>query len=102
MVKTSYEIQYVEGQTQFTIGPKNGTPVFQSKTFLDASHMKTAAKQLRADPIAMRVERKTNSKGEFLFELHDPQHHLLGKSLPYSSEAGMENGIKNLMTGLGH
>lgn len=41
-------------------------------------------------------ERKTNFSGQFLFELKNKQGKLIGKSGFYSSEAGMENGIKNL------
>ncbi len=41
-------------------------------------------------------ERKTNHQGKFLFQLRDMNGRLLGSSQLYHSEAGMENGIKNL------
>jgi hypothetical protein len=42
------------------------------------------------------IERKTNHDGKFLFNLKSPDGLLIGQSLLYDSEAGMENGIKNL------
>lgn len=41
-------------------------------------------------------ERKTDHNGKFLFNLKAENGQLLGSSQRYSSEAGMENGIKNL------
>ncbi len=41
-------------------------------------------------------ERKTDHNGHFLFCLKDTDGNLIGQSTSYSSEAGMENGIKNL------
>jgi len=41
-------------------------------------------------------ERKTNHKGEFQFSLKDSDGKIIGHSQNYNSEAGMENGIKNL------
>ncbi len=42
------------------------------------------------------IERKTNYQGNFLFNLKDKNGRIIGKSLLYDSEAGMENGISNL------
>lgn len=44
----------------------------------------------------LRYERKTNHKGDFLFNVKNTAGQLIGKSELYSSEAGMENGIRNL------
>ncbi len=41
-------------------------------------------------------ERRTDHNGHFLFNLKDTEGNLIGQSTAYSSEAGMENGIKNL------
>ncbi|MEL6917753.1 MAG: YegP family protein [Bacteroidota bacterium] len=41
-------------------------------------------------------ERKTNHNGKFLFKLKDSAGRIIGNSQLYGSEAGMENGIKNL------
>jgi len=44
----------------------------------------------------LRYERKTNHKGDFLFNVKNADGQLIGRSELYSSEAGMENGIRNL------
>lgn len=41
-------------------------------------------------------ERKTNHNGQFLFNFKNNEGVLIGSSQLYNSEAGMENGIKNL------
>ena len=41
-------------------------------------------------------ERKTDHEGNFLFNLKDLDGKVIGNSRRYGSEAGMENGIKNL------
>ena len=46
-------------------------------------------------------ERSTNHNGKFRFSLKSPQGKTLGHSALYSSEAGMENGIKNTLRALG-
>ncbi|MCM4171631.1 DUF1508 domain-containing protein [Arenibacter sp. TNZ] len=45
-------------------------------------------------------ERKTDYTGKFLFIMKDNQGKIIGNSMLYSSEAGMENGIKNLKTSI--
>ena len=45
----------------------------------------------------LRVERKTDYSGKFLFNLRDKKGKVVGKSSLFSSEAGMENGIKHLL-----
>ena len=42
-------------------------------------------------------ERTTEHSGHFRFTLKGPDGNILGRSLPYQSEAGMENGIKNTL-----
>ncbi len=42
-------------------------------------------------------ERRTNHNGEFLFSIKNKNGRLIGNSELYQSEAGMENGIKNLI-----
>ncbi len=43
-----------------------------------------------------KFERKTNHSGAFMFSLKDENGKIVGYSQCYNSEAGMENGIKNL------
>lgn len=45
---------------------------------------------------ATTIERRTNHNGKFQFNLKDKTGKIIGQSLLYNSEAGMENGIKNL------
>ena len=45
-------------------------------------------------------ERLTNHNGKFRFSLKNSKGKVLGHSALYSSEAGMENGIKNTLTAL--
>ncbi|MBC8769975.1 YegP family protein [Arenibacter sp. BSSL-BM3] len=45
-------------------------------------------------------ERKTDYNGKFLFIMKNTEGKIIGKSMLYSSEAGMENGIKNLKTSI--
>ncbi|PXX24997.1 YegP family protein [Arenibacter sp. ARW7G5Y1] len=45
-------------------------------------------------------ERKTDYNGKFLFTLKNSEGKIIGSSMLYSSEAGMENGIKNLKTSI--
>jgi uncharacterized protein YegP (UPF0339 family) len=65
--------------------------------FADETSLKETLGSLSGGPsLSKRFERKTNFNGQFLFELKNQQGKLIGKSGLYSSEAGMENGIKNL------
>ena len=45
----------------------------------------------------IRFERKTNNEGLFLFDIKKSDGQLIGHSQSYTSEAGMENGINNLI-----
>jgi len=44
----------------------------------------------------LRYERKTNHKGDFLFNVKNSEGQVIGHSELYNSEAGMQNGINNL------
>ncbi|NKI25090.1 YegP family protein [Arenibacter sp. 6A1] len=46
--------------------------------------------------LSSAFERKTNYHGKFFFILKDKEGKIIGNSMFYTSEAGMENGIKNL------
>ncbi len=59
--------------------------------------MDKVIRKLGTAPIARNYfERKTNTEGKFHFSLKDDDGRIIGHSEPYDSEAGMENGIKNL------
>lgn len=44
-----------------------------------------------------KIERKTNTNGDFLFTIKDEKGMVIAHSDHYSSEAGMENGIRNVL-----
>ncbi len=48
----------------------------------------------------LRFERRTNHEGFFLFDIKNSNGQLIGHSQNYTSEAGMENGIKNLINNM--
>lgn len=85
----------------FNIMSDSGQTLLRSVPFSDRSSMDAILAQLRElakQPSAF--ERTTNYNGKFLFVFKDEKGMAIGNSLPYSSEAGMENGIENLKAGI--
>lgn len=85
----------------FNLLSNSGQPLLRSVPFWDRSAMEAIIAQLRVlatQPSAF--ERTTDYNGKFLFVLRDGNGKVIGNSMPYSSEAGMENGIENLKTGI--
>ena len=82
------------GYFQFTIIAKSGGSLLKSKPFKKHIEAKAALIKAVANPI---FERKTNHQGKFVIALKTPEGEQIGQSNTYTSEAGMENGIKNLM-----
>ncbi len=68
----------------------------KSVKFNSEAELKTTVDYLVSSNHRTRFERTTNHGGDFLFSLKNKNGELIGKSLSYTSEAGMENGIKNL------
>lgn len=90
-------------QYEFSVKSESGKVLLTSVPFKDEQTITRAVQRLsKADTPVSRFERKTNFKGQFLFELKSEAGEVLGRSGLYNSEAGMENGIKNLSKGLGH
>lgn len=82
---------------QFQVKSNSGVTLLNSVSFKDKSIVETTLKNFsNAETSKYTVERKTNFDGKFLFQLKSKTGVLLGTSGLYSSEAGMENGIKNL------
>ncbi|MFT5736921.1 MAG: hypothetical protein ACJAU2_000400 [Maribacter sp.] len=82
---------------KFFVKSETGKVLLKSILFADETSLKETLGSLSGGPsLSKRFERKTNFNGQFLFELKNQQGKLIGKSGLYSSEAGMENGIKNL------
>lgn len=92
------EVKEIEkNKYQFLLKTKSGAVlmdsiVFDTKQTL-INTLKLLPKIIQSD---LNYERKTNPDGKFLFHLKNDNAQIIGSSNLYSSEAGMENGIKNL------
>lgn len=78
-----------------------GHVLLQSVAFNEKKDLEACVREIRmklGNPACF--ERMTNHNGKFRFSLKNPQGRILGHSALYSSEAGMENGIKNTLTAL--
>lgn len=81
----------------FSLKTESGNTLLTSISFPDKIKMDQSIKSLgTATLIRNHFERETNTEGKFLFRLKDGDDRTIGHSEPYDSEAGMENGIKNL------
>ena len=81
----------------FYLKTSDGQTLLESISFESKDEIETTVSEL--SPLADShgtIERKTNYKGDFLFNLKDKSGRIIGNSQLYSSEAGMENGIRNL------
>ncbi len=86
---------------QFKVTSRSGNTLLESIAFTDKREAEQTVQQLsRAQVTFQKVERKTNLEGKFLFHLKNEEGKILGTSGLYSSEAGMENGIKNFRKNL--
>ena len=85
------------GKFGFNLNTQSGHTLLKSVEFADEESVIQTVKRL--NPINksnIYFERKTNHEGMFLFDLKNSSGQLIGHSPLYNSEAGMENGIKNL------
>jgi hypothetical protein len=94
-----YEIRKEKEDTyRFLLKTIQGRTLLNSVDYRSEKEARESLRKLK--PVAeksVRVERKTNYNGKFLFSLRDNQGKVIGKSGLFSSEAGMENGIKHLL-----
>jgi uncharacterized protein YegP (UPF0339 family) len=82
---------------RFSLQTEGGRTLLTSLPFGNKVELETTVRNLRTLKKSQHnFERKTNHEGRFLFCLKDAQGKLIGNSELYYSEAGMENGIKNL------
>ena len=84
-------------QCKFCLKTEKGHVLLTSISFPDEAEMRTNIAELSGktqNPI--RFERKTDTSGKFLFSILNSNRQIIGNSQLYDSEAGMENGIKNL------
>ncbi|MGB5238753.1 MAG: YegP family protein [Flavobacteriaceae bacterium] len=92
------EIKQQKNKTyQFRLKTPGGQTLLKSIDFNSREEIELTVQRLT--PLANDyniIERKTNYDGNFVFNLKDASGKVIGKSLLYNSEAGMENGINNL------
>jgi uncharacterized protein YegP (UPF0339 family) len=85
------------GKFSFDLKTQGGHTLLKSVDFTDQREAQNIVKSLNPQAKnSIRFERKTNHDGKFLFNLKNSGGKLIGHSLLYTSEAGMENGITNL------
>ncbi len=78
----------------FQLRSESGSSLLVSAPFATEKQAKGMLKAIQANPL---FERKTNYEGKFLLQLKLEDGSTIGESKTYSSEAGMENGLKNLI-----
>lgn len=85
----------------FSLQSESGQPLLNSIPFSNREEIdKTIANLKVLIGQSSVFERKTDYNGKFLFILKNSEGKVLGNSMLYNSEAGMENGIKNLKTSI--
>ena len=90
-------VQEGNNACSFHLKTEKGHVLLTSIPFLDEAEMRKNIAELSSKgKYPIRFERKTNTSGEFLFSILNSNRQIIGNSQLYSSEAGMENGIKNL------
>lgn len=88
-----------ENTYRFKVSTSAGNTILESIDFLYIEDLKKLVAELQSCINERNIiERKTDHSGKFLFHLKNMEGQLIGNSQLYSSEAGMENGIKNLKT----
>ena len=81
----------------FKLKTQSGHTLLRSVEYKNKEEIQQTVKDLNASNMNMiRFERKTNHEGLFLFDIKNSSGQLIGHSSYYTSEAGLENGIKNL------
>ncbi|MFS4455725.1 YegP family protein [Maribacter sp. 2304DJ31-5] len=86
---------------KFIVKSKSGKILLKSIAFNDKAEMEKIVRSLASSNNPLyKIERKTDFDGKFLFNLKNREGKIIGSSGLYSSEAGMENGIKNLRNNL--
>ncbi len=87
---------------RFLVKSDSGKTLLKSVPFRSKETMESSIsifKENKATHIKL-FERKTNTEGKFLVELKNNTGETIGSSGLYTSEAGMENGILNIIKNL--
>ena len=85
------------GEYQLHFKSSTGSSLLKSTFYKNRADAEAILTQAIAKPV---FERKTNHQGKFVIYLKTATGEQVGQSNTYSSEAGMENGIKNLLKSL--
>jgi len=88
-------VKEINGKYSFRAKSKSGGLLLRSIDFIDENEINQTLSELNQKGL-FSFERKTKTSGKFQFNLKDANGRVIGYSNLYTSEAGMENGIKNL------
>ncbi len=92
---------YHKDNPYFEFKNKKGDTLFKSISFNTEEEMTATLRSINNTTNKIKLfERNTNHKGLFLFCLKNEKGQIIGTSDQYNSEAGMENGIKNILNNL--
>ncbi|MAU26108.1 MAG: hypothetical protein CMH48_03110 [Muricauda sp.] len=84
---------------RFQIKSASGGVLLKSNPFANGQDVKNAVAEIKKTTAShLLFERRTNHDGKFFFKVRLQDGTLVGNSQLYDSEAGLENGIKNLKT----
>lgn len=83
---------------RFKLKTQSGHTLLKSVAYKNETEIQDTVQYLNTpQQNKIRFERKTNNEGFFLFDIKKSDGQLIGHSQCYTSEAGMENGINNLI-----
>ncbi|MEO0570558.1 MAG: DUF1508 domain-containing protein [Bacteroidota bacterium] len=85
------------GEYQLHFKSSTGSSLLKSIPYKSQADAEAILHQITTKPI---FERRTDYQGKFMIVLKTDSGEQVGQSNRYSSEAGMENGIKNLIKSL--
>ena len=96
LISHMIEVKEQNDTYYFIVKAESGHSLLNSVPFSNKEELKQSIRDLNASKDVLKAfERKTNHEGKFLFNVKNTDGKLVGSSGLYSSEAGMENGIKN-------
>lgn len=81
----------------FTLKAKNGQVILSSEVYTSKSAALNGISSIKKNAVDDgKYERKTAKDGSFYFNLKATNGQIIGSSQMYTSESGMENGIKSV------
>ena len=86
-----------DGQFRFVLKAGNGEIILTSELYKARAAAESGIASVQTNsPLAERYEKKTAANGKEHFNLKAANHQIIGTSEMYSTESGMENGIKSV------